>query len=787
MPSARMPRGSRLHFALAAALPLLTAAFLPSASRADDASWPRQFDSSSGTFVIYELQPESLEGDVLSGRAAFSLQKPGDALPVFGVLWLTTRVEIDRDSSTVTQRDLDITKVRLPQITPDEAARYEKLVEREAARWDLSGSLEELRSGLAAAEKERASVDDIQNDPPRIVFAHERAILVQYDGPPALAPIEDSNLEYATNTPYAVVFDPRAQRYYLNGANLWYAARDPLGPWSPIEVPPAAVRDVVPPDTTATDALAGAPPEVLTATEPTELIATDGPPRYLPLIDDRLLYVSNTESDVLRDLDSQDLYVLLAGRWYAARTEDGPWAYVPGNQLPETFRQIPPDSPRGSVLASIPGTDQADDAVADAEIPQTSAARRDDASFAPAYDGPPDFQPIAGTDLRYAVNCNAEVIFADGRYYACDQGVWYIADDPNGPWSVSETRPLELEDVPPSCPVYDCRYVYIYSYTPEVVYVGYLPGYVGCYPHQGTVVYGTGYHYPPWRGRRRYFPRPWTWGFQARYNPWLSRWSFGSSYATGFLRVGSRWHPDVRKAPRVERAMWFGAGGYRRPLVARDLTLLRSRPPGRSRPAVLSGLPSNLYNRQENLARVDRSAIRVPVRPLPRPAAQVARQPNNVFAGRDGKVYRRDNSGAWKVNNGRGWRPTPAPVVPVGALQPNTRGNAPGAPARRTWPSAPQFRQPAPMPVQPNAPESPRPTPAPQPPRPAPVQPNAPGNPRPAPTPPVMERTPRPAPAPVSPTPGNLEREYRARERAGKGSTPPAPAPANEPRREGKN
>jgi hypothetical protein len=51
----------------------------------------------------------------------------------------------------------------------------------------------------------------------------------------------------------------------------------------------------------------------------------------------------------------------------------------------------------------------------------------------------------------------------------------------------------------------------------------------------------------------------------------------------------------------------------------------------------------------------------------------------------------------------------------------------------------------------------------------------------------VVERTPRREPAPVSPTPGNLEREFRARERAGQGSKPPAPAPPPEPKREGKN
>src|SRR5437867_2488634 len=179
----------------------IAARALVSPARAGDSGWPRQFDSSSGSFVIYQPQPEDLKGDVLTGRAAFSLKKSGDEYPTFGVLWYTEQVLIDRDSSTVAARSLDVTKVRLPGITSDEASRYEKLVETEAAGWDLSGSLEELQAGLAAAEKERASVAGIDNAPPRILFHNRRAILVVYDGEPVLEPIKGSTLQRVVNTP----------------------------------------------------------------------------------------------------------------------------------------------------------------------------------------------------------------------------------------------------------------------------------------------------------------------------------------------------------------------------------------------------------------------------------------------------------------------------------------------------------------------------------------------------------------------------------------------------------
>jgi hypothetical protein len=748
---------------------LVAAVAVAAPAHADETGWPRQFDTPSGTFVVYQLQPEDLSGDVLTGRAAFSLLKPGAANPTFGVFWFTEHVEIDRDSSMAMARSLDVTKVRLPDITPDEASRYEQLIEAQAASWDLSGSLEELQAGLTAAERERASAAGLGNAPPRILFASERAILIVYDGAPILEPIEGSKLQRVSNTPYALVLDPSTHNFYLNGANLWYWAKDPMGPWSALTDVPAAVRAIVPPDTAVADQVQGAPPRVYTATEPTELIATDGPPRYAPLVADELLYVSNTESDVLREVSSQAMYVLLAGRWYRALSQDGPWSFVRADQLPASFKRIPPESPKGNLLASVAGTDQAEDAVADAEIPQTSAIRRSSSGFMVIYDGPPQFEPIPGTSMQYAVNTDAEVILADGRYYACDQGVWYVADHPEGPWSVSDTRPLGVDDIQPDSPLYNVRYVYVFDATREWVYMGYLPGYVGCYPYYGTVVYGAGYSYRPWRGRHHYYPRPTTWGFHPRYNPWLSRWGFGLSYGSGFLRVGMRWHSGPA-GQHHGPPMWFGPGGYRRPWLDSDMTLLRTRRQDRTRVRPGDRAPSNLYNRPENVARVDREAMKIPQRLVTRVAPKQASVPNNVFAGKDGKVYQRDGMGNWKVNSGHTWTPTKVPAVPpTTTWQPprggTSGGSAPGnwkpggvtpgggtgrvaPPAQRTWPKpAPSER---PVGRQTQAPNMPPPQ--------------------------------RPEPPRISPTPGNLEREFHARERAGQTppvAMPPTPRPGN--------
>jgi hypothetical protein len=753
---------------LAVVLLALLAPPVPAGDSADATAWPRQFDSDSGSFVLYEPQPEELDGDLLTARAAFSLQKSEKDNPQYGVLWFSAHVLIDRDSSTVAMRDFDVTRVRLPGITRTEANTYEHLVEAEAVHWDLSGSFEELQTGLAAAERERESVADIDNAPPRILFSQERAILVVYDGDPLTESIEGTDLERVSNTPYAVVYEPASHEYFLNGANLWYMATDPLGPWSAIPQAPPAVRAVVPPDTSAEDQVLDRPPRILTATEPTELIATDGPPNWAPLGGGGLLYVTNTESDVFRDVGSQSLYVLIAGRWFRADSLDGPWTFARSDSLPDAFRQIALDSPKANVLASIAGTDQADDAVADAEIAQTSAIDRSRADVDVSYDGDPQFEPIEGTDLYYAVNTDAEVLREVDRYYLVDQGVWYISDSPLGPWRVSDTRPLDVDEIPPSSPVYDVRYVTIFSVTDDAIYEGYYPGYLGCYPYYGTVVYGTGHRYHAWRGHHHYYPRPSTWGFHARYNPWLGRWSFGYSFGAGFLRTGTRWRPNLPpgKPAHHTPSSWFGAGGYHRPFIASDLSFLRTRPPGRYRPQLPGRELTNLYTRPANAPRVNQVALRLP-RPAPaRPVVRPIGKPNDSFAGRDGRVYRRQPSGNWQVNQGGLWRPTPTPAAPPpGRIAVPTRITPvpPPAPAQAAS-TRPGARTPSPSRTPPSgdlesafrarerardgifAPLAPRPA------RPAP--PPAPPAPRPAPAvPPTVRPVSPPQPPQPTPTP----------------------------------
>ena len=100
-----------------------------------------------------------------------------------------------------------------------------------------------------------------------------------------------------------------------------------------------------------------------------------------------------------------------------------------------------------------------------------------------------------------------------------------MSDSPNGPWQLAREVPDAIYAIPPSSPVYNATYVRVYDTEPNAVWYGYTMGYLSGYLAWGTYVYGTGWNYPPywysWPGYAYpiYYPRPVTWGIGAYYNP----------------------------------------------------------------------------------------------------------------------------------------------------------------------------------------------------------------------------------------------------------------------------
>jgi hypothetical protein len=247
---------------------------------------------------------------------------------------------------------------------------------------------------------------------------------------------------------------------------------------------------------------------------------TDGSPKLKKIPGTALQWITNTKSDVFYDETNKNYYLLVSGRWFNSAATTGGWAYVPGAQLPADFARIPADHPRAAVLVSVPGTPEAREALIAAAIPQTATIDRATAKLDTSYDGgSPAFKPIPDTNLQYAMNSEVPVIeVSPTAYYAVKAGVWFTAPSPTGPWSVATSVPPAIYTIPPSSPIYNVTYVRIYGSTPSAVYTGYTPGYYGTLvaPDQ-TVVYGTGYDYAPYVGNTVVIAPPATYGNAAAY------------------------------------------------------------------------------------------------------------------------------------------------------------------------------------------------------------------------------------------------------------------------------
>jgi hypothetical protein len=632
---------------------VLLGAIVASTARAQQVSpWPQRLDGPDGLITVYQPQPSKFEGNTLTARAAVSLTPPGATDPEFGAMWFTANVATDRDARVVTIQNVTIKQVKLPNATDDLEKKFGQVIEQRVPSMQLMLSLDQLESTLSVVQQEKAEAQKLYNTPPKIVFVTTPTTLVLLDGPPKLQATQTNGVMSVVNTPFIMLLEMASKKYYLKAGDTWMVAPDATGPWTTAgaQVPP----DVL--DAGAKLVAKGAPPQatpqpenpgqILVAEEPTEVISCQGEPTYAAIQGNDLLYMTNTGADVFLEVPTQNYFILLSGRWFVSKSlEAGPWTFVPADKLPPAFAQIPADSPKANVLASVAGTQQANDARMDARIPQTTAIQRSaGASETVEYDGSPQFAPVEGSNITYASNCDVPVLNVNNAYYCCDQAVWYQSAAPTGPWTVCDSVPQAIYTLPPSCPVYYCRYCYTYGGDANVVYCGYLPGYTGSYVYGPTVVYGTGYRYPFWY-HDRFIAYPYTWGFGARYDYNAGSWGYGSNF-----QYGPAWF-----AHRQFRANWFGPQGYVDYHRVQARNVINSGVRNSDRSVITNRI--NLYNREENVRRNVVAHNTAPAREAPGNEAAHREAPaaaNNVFVGQDGNVYRRTATG-WETHDAKGW------------------------------------------------------------------------------------------------------------------------------------
>ena len=524
---------------------LFSAVIVAAQTKPADEGWPRRFPIGTNSLAVYQPQIEEWSGNSLSARAAIAITETQSKQPLYGVLWFSARAEIDKVNRLVTLSDFKVKKISLP-MAPDKATAFQAAFQSRAEKQVNVIALDRLLADMAINHATtNTAAYEVKNDPPQIIFSTRPALLVLIDGAPVFRPVKGTNVERIINTRVLIA---RAQnKFYLRLMDGWLESPSVNGPWTIASQTPNDLKKALDAaiaskqvdlldssKRTLVDAIRqNAVPTIYVSTQPAELLQTQGEPQVASIEGTNLIYITNTDNDIFVHAPSQDHYILLSGRWFKSQSMLGPWQYVSGEKLPADFARIPATHAKAAVLVSVPGTPQAKEALIANAIPQTATITRSAASLNVSFDSSPQFKPIESTTLMYAANTSIPVIRVDARsYYAVQNGVWFVATSAIGPWTVATSVPVVIYTIPVSSPLHYVTYVKVYGSTPDVVYVGYTPGYYGTVvTSSSVVVYGTGWYYPAYVGAY-WYGWPYTYGYGAAFT-WGVSTGWGLAYGYG--------------------------------------------------------------------------------------------------------------------------------------------------------------------------------------------------------------------------------------------------------------
>jgi hypothetical protein len=324
---------------------------------AQDPGWPREKTNAGGTLIYYQPQLDQWKDfQRLEARMAVSIRATGRP-PTVGMLYLRASTAVDVDTHNVVISQLDITSTRFPALDPADAAAMDQLVRTFfPPATTMNVSLDRLTAELEVGKSESAVSVAVNNAPPRIFVNYGNAVLLLVEGKPVLAPIDKTKLEFLVNTNWDVFFDTTYSQYYLLNDKQWLTAASLEGPWTATTQLPKEmaklpglpnwedVKKAIPPASTV-----GVPvPKVFYSSTPAEIITFQGQPTWVPIPDTHLVFGKNTQSDVFVDSEQKQYYYLVAGRWFRAKSLDGPWSYASAD-LPADFARISTDSERSGM------------------------------------------------------------------------------------------------------------------------------------------------------------------------------------------------------------------------------------------------------------------------------------------------------------------------------------------------------------------------------------------------------------------------------------------------------
>ncbi|GAB7128073.1 hypothetical protein JCM19000A_25800 [Silvimonas sp. JCM 19000] len=200
---------------------------------------------------------------------------------------------------------------------------------------------------------------------PDIYTATSPAELIMIDGEPRFEPIAGTNLAYISNTASDVIIDPKADgsgdtTWYVLLSGRWFSAPASKGPWAwvagdklpddflkiPSESAKGSVLASIPGTPEARESLiANSIPQTATVNRQQAHLSVSydgGNAQFKPIDNTPLAYAWNTAVPVIRVTDSE-FYAVQNGVWFKSPLPSGPWEVA--TSVPAVIYTIPPASP----------------------------------------------------------------------------------------------------------------------------------------------------------------------------------------------------------------------------------------------------------------------------------------------------------------------------------------------------------------------------------------------------------------------------------------------------------
>ena len=681
--------------AQATAKPVPDAVVDAAAAQTVDGGWPRLYPSESGsTIILYQPQISSWKDQKeleLYGAVAYT---PKDGKRSLGTVKALADTKVSVTERLV-EYSIRITDVHFPELEKKQIQE----ITTEIGGVVKSGviGLDRVLAGVDKSQIIPKNVEGVKADPPQIFFSKKPAILVNLDGAVIWSPIQGNELQYAINTNWDLFHHVPTKTFYLRNNQNWFQTSTLDKGWVPATLPESFKK--LPKDENWKEVIAAVPgkkisqkdmPQIFVTEKPAEMILLKGEPSYKKVEETGLFWISNTDSDLFRVGKDGLIYYLVTGRWFSAPDFAGPWTFA-SLQLPEDFKKISVEHDRSRVLASVPGTVQAAEAVLVAQVPETARVSKKNLK-APevSYQGEPKFEPIEKTTMQYAVNTDKQIIKDGDLYYMCFQAVWFMSKSPNGPWEVTGEIPKEIYTIPPESPVHNVTYVTVVEEDDDddaVVFAA-AAAYTGVMIAWGCAVWGTGYYYPPYVGYGGfypvYYPRYPTYGYGAWYNPWTGGYGRGMvAYGPyGGAGIGARYNPATGNYSRAAAAYGpYGARGVAESYNPRTGTYAQTRQGSNvygswgstavtrgDSWATTSRVTNNVTGNTTRVTQGSGGGTAVSRRGPDGGGFAASSGSGDVYAGRDGNVYRNTGEGWQKYDSG-GWNNVATPEQRQNAQQ----------------------------------------------------------------------------------------------------------------------